>query len=231
MPLAGLRAALSLCWRVFAATASIAFALALGPTPALPAPIKASSLVGEYDGQQMEIAAGLELTANGRFRYALSYGGLDEEAAGKWTLSGDRVLLVSDPVDPPRFVLLSQSKGAEGVLRLSLDVPDGMSRQYFNAIILTAKGETENEQFAEDGLTWPFAPDDPPTSVRIVLPIYEIAGEPLKLDAEVGYSANFRFEPHDLGKVDFQNAPLKIENGELVLERYGRTIRFRRVKP
>ena len=61
-------------------------------------PATRQSLVGTYDGHQMEIVAGLELKADGRFRYSLSYGALDEEAAGKWTMSGDQVLLTSDPV-------------------------------------------------------------------------------------------------------------------------------------
>jgi hypothetical protein len=36
------------------------------------------SLVGTYHGHQMEMAAGLELKADGRFRYGLSYGALDK---------------------------------------------------------------------------------------------------------------------------------------------------------
>lgn len=66
----------------FAATASIA------APDAHPA-----SLVGLYDGGQMEIAAGLELTKDGHFRYALSYGALDEGAAGTWAAVGDTVAL------------------------------------------------------------------------------------------------------------------------------------------
>src|SRR5436305_15144999 len=95
-----------------------------------------SSLVGTYDGHQMEMAAGLELKADGRFRYGLSYGALDEEAAGKWTMSGDRVLLTSDPIVAPRFVLVSHGRGVGGMLQVSLDVPKGLSRQYFDAVIL-----------------------------------------------------------------------------------------------
>jgi len=107
-----------------------------------------TSLVGTYDGRQMEMAAGLELLANGRFRYDLAYGALDEQAAGKWTSGGDRVLLTSDPVTPPRFVLVSHRRGAPGMLRVDLDVPKGVSRQYFNALITKANGQTERRQLA-----------------------------------------------------------------------------------
>src|SRR5690606_6984101 len=40
-----------------------------------------ASLVGVYDGGQMEIAAGLKLGKDGQFQYGLSYGALDEMAA------------------------------------------------------------------------------------------------------------------------------------------------------
>src|SRR4051794_35389047 len=90
----------------------------VGPAAAQPA-----SLVGTYDGGEMERAGGLELRADGRFNYALSYGALDEEAAGRWTLSGDRVLLTSNPVTAPRFVLVSRGRGSGGILQIGLDVP------------------------------------------------------------------------------------------------------------
>ena len=81
---------------VFAMMATALLLAAASSTVAAPA--SRQSLVGTYDGHQMEIAAGLELKADGRFRYGLSYGALDEEAAGKWAMSGDQVLLTSDPV-------------------------------------------------------------------------------------------------------------------------------------
>jgi len=189
---------------------------------------QSTSLVGTYDGRQMEMAAGLELQANGRFRFALAYGALDEQAAGKWSLHGDRVLLTSDPVTPPRFVLVSQSRGAPGVLRVDLDVPKGVSRQYFNALIAKANGQTERRQLAEDGLLLPFAAAEAPITLRLSLQMFEVASAPVRLDANSGYSVRFRFEPNDIGKVPFQAAPLTVVNGALLLDRHGRTIRFRR---
>jgi hypothetical protein len=192
-----------------------------------PAAAQTSPLVGTYDGNQMEMAAGLELTGDGRFRYALSYGALDEQAAGKWTVSGDQVLLTSDPVVAPRFVLVSHGKGAAGVLQIMLEVPKGISRQYFDAMIAQSNGETTRAQLSEDGLVWPFT-GGAPTGVRLVLPVFAVAGEPVKLDAASGYSLRFRFEPNDIGKADFRATPLKIVNGDLLLDRHGRTIRFKR---
>ena len=50
------------------------------------AAVAPAALVGIYDGGQMEIAAGLELRADGNFSYGLAYGALDEEAEGVWTV-------------------------------------------------------------------------------------------------------------------------------------------------
>jgi hypothetical protein len=186
------------------------------------------SLVGTYDGGQMEMAVALELLADGRFRYALAYGALDEQAAGKWSLRGDQVLLTSDPVRAPRFVLVSQGKGAPGLLRVDLDVPKGVSRQYFDALITKVNGQTERKQLAEDGLSSPFAAAEAPTAIRLLLPMFEVASGPVRLDANSGYSIRFRFEPNDIGKVAFQATPLKLVNGALLFDRHGRTIRFRR---
>jgi hypothetical protein len=78
----------------------------------------------------MELAAGLELKADRRFLYALSYGALDERAAVTWTVIGDPVFLTSDPVVVPRFALVSHSRGADGVLQVSLDTPNRTSRAH-----------------------------------------------------------------------------------------------------
>ena len=162
--------------------------------------------------------------------YALAYGALDEEAAGKWTLRGDRVLLTSDPVRAPRFVLVSRGKSAPGVLRVDLDLPKGVSRQLFDALISKANGQAERKQLAEEGLLLPFAAAEAPTAIRLLLQMFEVASAPVRLDANSGYSVRFRFEPNDVGKVAFQATPLKVVNGALLLDRHGRTIRFRRTE-
>jgi hypothetical protein len=50
-------------------------------------------LAGRYDGGQMELAAALELESGGRFRFALSYGALDELAQGTWRFAEGQVRL------------------------------------------------------------------------------------------------------------------------------------------
>jgi hypothetical protein len=212
------------------AVAPVALFLLVAATDSGRAMAQSGSLAGVYDGGQMEIAATLELRPDGRFNYALSYGALDEQATGRWTVSGDRVLLSSNPVVAPRLFLVSRGRGTEGMLQLSLDVPRGVSRQYFDAMVTRSNGQTQKVQLSDEGLFMPFSRADPPTAVRLVLQIFRVASEPVMLDPSSGYAAQYRFEPNDIGKVDFRAEPLRIVNGDLVLDRHGRTLRFRRTR-
>ena len=177
----------------------------------------------------MEIGAGLELMADGHFHYALAYGALDEEAGGTWSVVGDRVVLASDPVVPPRFVVVSRKAAEPGGLRARLDFKDGYDQQYFDALITCADGSVEKKQFGIEGLAWEFAPASPPRSVRVVNEIYGLVGEPLMLAPGAGFDVTWHFEANGLGKADLSATPLRVEGGVLVLERVGRTLRFRRV--
>ncbi|MBS0409315.1 MAG: hypothetical protein JSR86_05330 [Proteobacteria bacterium] len=196
-------------------------------TAAAPAVTRAA-LAGAYDGGQMEIAAGLELGADGRFRYALSYGALDEEARGRWEVDGDRVVLTSDPVTDPKFVLVAAKPLRARVVKLALDLPAGMERQYFDARIALSNGAAIERQFGEDGLEVPLAGAQQAVSVSVMLGVFELASPAFPLPRADGVEARLRFEPNDLGKVRFERQALAIEDGALVLARHGRRIVFRR---
>ena len=83
---------------------------------------------------------------------------------------------------------------------------------------------------SQEGLSLPFARADPPTAVRLVLQIFRVASEPVELNPSSGYAVQFRFEPNDIGKIDFRAEALRIVNGDLLLDRHGRTLRFRRTR-
>lgn len=193
------------------------------------APANSSQLVGTYDGHQMEMAVGLKLQADGRFDYGLSYGALDESATGTWSVDGNVVLLTSDPVTPPKFVLLEQRPASDGKTHLVLDLPKGWTRQYFDAEIGLADGRVVGGQLSDDSDAFPLAPGDRPVSLRLALGVYDLRSDAFRLDGTAASRIHVRFEPHDLGKVAFAKTPLRIDNGNLLLERYGRSIVFKRV--
>jgi len=204
----------------------LAFLAAMIASPALAQ--HPASLVGHYDGHQMEMGAELILTADGRFHYGVAYGALDEEAMGTWVLQGDHVLLTSDPVTPPRFVFLGQKPAPAGTFRLSLEAPQGMSLQYFDAMLTFAHHGPQGGQLTDDGLSIPIDTKDPPLTAGLFLPMYEVKADPVSIDPAKGYWLSFRFEPNDLGKADFRATPMALDKGDLLLERFGRTIRFHR---
>ena len=55
---------------------------------------------GFYEINQMEMAGGLELRPDGRFRYAFDYGAVSEESEGRWTFEDGTVVLTTDPMPP-----------------------------------------------------------------------------------------------------------------------------------
>lgn len=210
---------------IFAAAALVA-AGGVGAQVGPPSP-GPRCLPGSYDGGQTEMATQLELRPDHRFRYGLSYGALDEVAEGTWKSESGAVLLTSDPTTPPRFILQSEGQGMPGSLDVALDVPTGISRQYFSAIVRFADGRSSVRQFSEEGLRLDLAGDQQPVSLTVLLPVVDLESEAFTLQPGSG-RLSVRFEPNDLGKVAFAATPLRFDGQDLLLERHDRSIRYRR---
>jgi ankyrin repeat protein len=58
----------------------------------------AKKLPGDYDGSGHELATGIRLQRDGTFLYMLTYGAMDEEQQGRWTVKDGRLYLTSVPV-------------------------------------------------------------------------------------------------------------------------------------
>lgn len=196
---------------------------------AAPAPVPAC-LAGDYSGNATEIAAALELRGDGRFRYGLSYGALDEQAEGRWEANEAAVILIGDPVTPPKFSLASEGAGPRHAFRAQLDVPEGMERQYFDLLLIPAEGEPIQSQFRDDPLEIELGARDRIVQAYLRLGVLGLISEPIALDGRNGREARFRFEPNDLGKAQFDRTPLPREGAVLLLERHERLLRFRPVR-
>lgn len=185
-------------------------------------------LVGQYDGGEPEIAARLLLSGEGRFRYELSYGALDERAEGSWDGDSSKILLTSDPVTPPRFELVSQTPAGANEFRLSLTVPDGISPQYFNAVAVLSDGRTVGSPLNYEDWVIDLKPGEQVVSVKFLLPAFDIESERFALSPGAASKVRFNFAPNDLGTATFAQEPLAIETGGvLALNRHDRKIRFR----
>ncbi len=186
-------------------------------------------LIGSYDGGAHEIAAGLDLESDGRFHFAMSYGALDEGAAGTWHADAEAVYLTSDETTAPRFALVSDAANADNVLRLRLDLPRGLSPQYFAVTAAFADGSHAGRQFDDETIEFAAGDTGLPQSLRVLLPVFDLASDVLPLAAPGGRDLTVRFEPNDLGAVAFAGTPLARRDGQLLLERHGRVLQFRQV--
>ncbi|GGB91712.1 hypothetical protein GCM10011494_07630 [Novosphingobium endophyticum] len=203
----------------------------LSSAPALAQEAEPASVAGVYDGSQMEMAATLELGEDGRYRYALSYGALDEFSAGTWTRQEGGVVLDSDPSTPPRFELLGTERGsgAADVLTLRLEGTGNLPPQLFSAIVERGDGTTSELDFSEQGLEIPVAKGTSGLSIGFALPMYEVRGEPVTVPDPAGKVLYFAFHANDLGFKAFHEALLFESDGLFLLERFGREIVFRKV--
>src|SRR6218665_2810146 len=217
------------CAPLLLATSQAAAAIGMGPPP----PTQ-RCVTGFYDGGGFEIAAGLELRPDHRFRYGLSYGAIDEEAHGTWALGNGGILLTSDPVTAPRFALVGEATAEPGHFHIALDVPEGLSRQFFAALVRFSDGHTIQRQLGEEGLDLDLTTGRTPVSLTLLLPIYDLESETFVLAAQEalaareGKAVRFRFEPNDLGRVAFSNTLLTYYGNDLLLGRHMRQITFRR---
>lgn len=187
-----------------------------------------ASLAGTYDGRQMELAAALVLSDDGRFEYYLSYGALDEMAAGTWTVENDAVVLDSDPVTAPVFALVESDKGHGDRFEIALEVPQGLPVQLFSAAVVFADGTGEAGDFRQDSLRFAVARGQKVTAIHLGFPAFDVASGPIEVPDGVR-AMRFRFVPNDLGKVAFDHYALPVAGGTLRMERHGRVVTFRKV--
>lgn len=188
-----------------------------------------ADLVGLYDGGQTEVAAALDLRSDGSFRYGLSYGALDEEAEGSWSVDGDHVLLTTEPtVVPPRFTIAEQKTTSSGVIEVAVVDPKGRALPNIDIAVAYAEGDPDILQSREEPVEIALEAGRPPQAILLAVPVFDVASEPFPVDPAKGYGFRFRFEPNGLGVADFQRTPLAIDKGALVLPRFDRTLRFER---
>lgn len=203
------------------------------PVPAAP-PIQQAEpapVAGTYDGSQTEMAATLELGEDGRYRYAMSYGAVDEFSSGTWTRKDGGVVLNSDPSTAPQFELLGTETGSapQDAVRVHLEGLGNLPLSLFSVIVERGDGTSTTVDFSDAGVDIPVSPADGTISISLALPMYEIRGEPITVAQPAGKALYFAFHANDLGFKQFKDTLLFESDGMFLLERYDRQIVFRKV--
>lgn len=190
-----------------------------------------TSPAGLYRTQQMEVAAALELKPNGHFRYALSYGALDEEGEGDWILDKGGVLLTSRPMPkPPSFELVRDDPAPKGELTLKLEDPGFEWGHPLEAIAQEDSGRLVEIE-ADDSGRVDLTGKPPIKAIAPEIPVFGPTGEIFELATERGHRMIFRFHSNDLGKARFDHERLERKGADLLLRRYDTIFRFVKVRP
>lgn len=190
----------------------------------------AASPVGIYEASQMEMAAGLELRADGRFEFGLEYGAISEEGKGRWVSAGANILLTADPMPKaPAYVLVSDEPLPKSNFSITVVEPDSPYFERIDVGIEIDGGPGKLVQIGKSDVV-----GLPPGKKAKIIPMIPVYGEPgasFELNLDRGHALRLRFEANQLGMARFDQTPLAVEGDDLLLERYGATIRFKRVKP
>jgi hypothetical protein len=173
-------------------------------------------------------AAKLELKPEGRFSYTFTRGDQQETAEGRWRAGEDRVVLTGDPITAPAFVLGTNEALSEPVLRIELDLPNGLSRQYFTVAVRLADGTIVGRGFTDAPFELPTGTRNPPVALRIDVPTLTLSSAEFTLGPGAGHRLHVRFAANDLGKVAFADTPLIERDGALVLPHAGGDLSLRR---
>jgi len=193
--------------------------------------VHAAGVAGVYETHQMEVAAGLELKADGHFRYALSYGAVDEQAEGDWTFDGKVVRLTSNPMPrAPSFELLRDDPAPKDELSMKLEDP---GFEWGHGLEAFAKAESNRlfEISADDSGHVDLNGKPPIEAIAPEMPVYGPTAQMFPLSADRGHRLLFRFHRNDLGKARFDHQEVRVNGTDLVMDRYDTSFRFVKVRP
>jgi hypothetical protein len=192
------------------------------------APAAGQSFAGMYEINQMEMAGGLELQPNGRFRYALEYGAASEQGEGNWTFDGKAIRLTSNPMPKaPTFELMRDDPAPKGQVWMRFD--KGFNWTGRVDAIATAIGTKGKGLVTATGDGRVDSGGKLLTSIEPLVPIYATPGGAVRLDPNRGHRLLFRFHPNDVGKPAFRDEALTLDGKDLIFYRFDTKIRFVRV--
>jgi len=203
------------------------------PVPLLTLLLAAASPspAGIYEIHQMEMGGGLELKADGHYRYGFTYGAVDEESAGDWTFDGKTVRLTSNPMPKaPSFELVRDDPAPVGELTMALEPPGFGDGYRLDAVAVDAvSGEKGLVTTGDDGRVE--AGGHKLASVDPLVPVFGMVGGHFTLSGDRGHRLLLRFHANDLGRAAFRSEPLAVTPDGLVMKRFDTEIRFVRVRP
>ncbi|MFT3965330.1 MAG: hypothetical protein QM690_05560 [Sphingobium sp.] len=165
-----------------------------------------------------DTASLLELTPDGRFRYILAEGALDERAEGRWVRDDGIVRLFTEPAPtPPRIVAEAlRPAAADAPLTVRVSGPGGQGIAGVEFRITFDQGPPVEGYTQYDGWTGDAADRRSPRQIRLHEPVYGIMSETVAVPPGVR-QLRFRLEPNDLGIAAFRGTEVLVEGRRLTL--------------
>jgi len=207
-------------------------ALAGGGALVMPAPALAQSTpAGLYRAQAgPDLASAIELAPDGRFRYQLSEGALDEEAAGRWTATEDGVLLHTLPAPrPPEWRIDRIEQTGDVPLKVTVKVPGGDNLQGIFLRVGYTNGDRGAAATQADGWAMPADDTRQPAWIEFSEPIHGVTSQRFDLpEAQRGLSLTVLLVPNEIGVAAFDGTRATITREGLVLHWRGRDIPYAR---
>jgi hypothetical protein len=192
---------------------------------------KGRSAAGDYRlvGEQ-DVASGLRLEADGRFRYFLSAGALDERAEGRWTVANGLVALVTEPKPvPPQLREEPPRRTDRAKLFVGVSSADGQGLAGVDLRVGFDDGAPLEAYTQEDGWTLPQGERRTPRWIELSVPMHGLASPRFPIDLAAGNDLAFTLIANDIGVVDFEGMKISLEKKALIVERGGGRLRYERL--
>lgn len=196
-----------------------------------PAAAQDSPFVGEYSlAEGPDVGGGLLIRNDGRFRYLLAAGALDERAEGRWETRGDTVCLTTDPKPVPPAMEKGAPIEVEGVIPTVLVTwPNGRGIAGVDFTIGFDSGDPTEDYTQVYGWTMPDDDKRLPRWIEVREPIYGITAPRFELNEADGGKLRVIIVPNDIGVVDFDGACAEKTESGLTLHRAEGDMRFVRL--
>lgn len=190
-----------------------------------------TGLAGRYRlAEGPDVAGGLEITADHRFRYGMSAGALDERSSGRWVADGAKVCLFTDPRPvPPAFALAAAPPAEPQTGTLLVTWPNGRGIAGVDFVLGFAAGDPIEGYTQTYGWSLPQGETRLPAWVELAVPMHALKSPRIALDGRA--KVHVVLTPNDLGVVDFQGECFEAQGQAFVLKRGGGEMRFRRAEP
>jgi len=170
-----------------------------------------SSIAGEYYLRGvMETASGFLLKPDSTFEFFFSYGALDREGSGKWTIKGSEIILDSRPRPLHDFALIGSKKVDEDSITIKIidDNPLLVRYVYGKLVFVNAHMEAMSNEKGEIKF--------PAKEIKNLSMVFEFCPEKVSL-FEIDKNHNyfeFRFEPW-ITEFFFNDFHLKLDGKDL----------------